>query len=225
MELFNAIIFSWFGNYNFSEIWIYVYDFFTGFIFWSYEPSLWIWFWLFIPVMLFWYFLILFWIWRWIKKIFTIKNFSFWNNPKYFSWLFLIIPILIIFYPIILWLSDTKLQWHKKHIWIWIFICLFFVIYYWAIRSAGYTNWIGLLYFLPVILLIFLICNPQKLFLKIWKYLWIIIIIFILLTQPFYRQLFYDRTDPENQKICYSRPIEDINRWPCFKIFKWIRID
>ena len=45
-----------------------------------------------------------------------------------------------------------------------------------------------------------------------FKILLLFLIIFVLISQPFYRKWFFDRIDPENQKICYSRPADDINK-------------
>lgn len=173
------------------------------------------------PVILFFCFYVTYKIFYFLSQKINLKKINLDSNAIYIAWLYCIIPLWWVLFPLVLGFSNRTLKWLKKHIIIWIFIWIFFTVYH----GSMLTESISLLFFLPLILLIFLIINPKKLFFQILKYLWIFLIIFVLISQPFYRKWFYDRTDPENQKICYSRPVDEVHKWPCFKIFKGYHFD
>jgi hypothetical protein len=204
------------------EIWWYLNDYFYNFpwinhLWRNYSLLLLIYFYFLL------YFLIFYSCWFFISKIFKTKKISFWENAKYFSWLYLITPILTFIYPILLGLSDTKISKQFKHIIIWIFFSIWVILY--IENFIWIVNSINIIYFFPIITLSLVIWKEKTFIKKIIKYHIIWILIIILLTQPFYKKWFYNKKYPENQKICYSRSVENSHRWPCFKIFKGFKFD
>ena len=221
-DMIPLLLFSWIDYYYYFEFWLYIYWWLTMKLFHLNEPK--ISFFSIINIFMFitFFYVGSYYIARILKNKYNLKGIVFHWKEKYISVLFLLTPVLIIIYPMLLWLSNVEIKKQFRYILLWIILSGGILLYRNNFNTSYYVDWIWILYFIPFILLWLFLWNTNNNLAQIIKYIFIYFIIWILLSQPFYRQLFYDRTDPENQKICYSRPIEDINRWPCFKIFKWI---
>ena len=217
------LIFSWIGFSSYLSLLTWIYDAIVYFLFKEIEPSLDIVFWIFLPLYLFFYFTVFFHFWKLVKKLLKIENINFWNFTKPLTRFHVVLPVLLFIYPFLLWLTNTKFKNHRFHILFWVILWLFLFIYR-NIVGLWYVNGIGLLYFLPIIL-VFLLSYKVKS--NIWEgfnFVWIFLCILILLTQPFYKSWFFDKNNPSNQKICYSRDFHGGKWGTCFKIFKWFEI-
>ncbi|MCP4523777.1 MAG: hypothetical protein GY828_06200 [Candidatus Gracilibacteria bacterium] len=118
--------------------------------------------------------------------------------------------------PFMMFLYPVLLGW---------FIGFFAIGYYELIPNSRFLYGVGILYIIPVFILWLLILRKTHKKIKwVWN-IFISVLIFILLTQPFYRGLFYNHATSEKQDICYSRSLDDNFKGHCFKMFEGWHIE
>lgn len=155
----------------------------------------------------------------------TINKFNIKNMINKISLFYLFFPGWYFLYPILLSILNINIQKQLKFVFLGSIIYHFYlyVIYELSHVNSILVNNISIIRFFPLFILLFFIWKPFWLIKNIFKYISIIILVLVFFTQPFYKQWFYENNKASNnQGICYDR--EKVF-WPCFKIFKGIRIN
>ena len=221
-ELFGNIFYIDYAFHVTYFIYDIIYSIITGwnefrFTAWLYIISI-----LFIPSLS----ILLYFLFNKIKIYITKKNKS--DEKKWIniiSLFYLFFPGWYFIYPILLCVLNINIKKQIKFIFLWSLIYHFYLYLIFEISHVNniVANSISIIRFFPLFILLFFIWKPLWRIKNILKNTIIILLILIFYTQPFYKNWFYENNKAStNQSICYDR--EKVF-WPCFKIFKWIRID
>ena len=153
-------------------------------------------------------------LWRRLRLKKGLRPIDLWEKAKYLWLFFHLIPILNLVYPFLLGLSDEKLRKQIKYMLLGLFICMSYMQYRFFMNAGG-EFWLGILYFFPMALLALFLVKFKKSVFEVCRYTMILILLFILLTQPLYKNIF---SNYEN--ICNAKVVNFSSNETCFKIFE-----